>query len=396
MRCWWSVIVHLLSIGVVSTRPVAAQVARPSTRALAEFSRAIDSLRKRVGIPGMSAAIAFNDSVVWSQGYGYADRERGIPAKAQTPYEVASVSKPFGAVLMLRLVQEGKVSLDDPMSKYSTEYHSDSVLVRHVFTHTSSGVPGTAYVYDGDVFATLFDVVVKASGRRYREIVSNDILIPLGMNETSPGNDLQPGQPAMDALLGKANADRYDDVVSRLAKPYTIDSTGTVVPSREYLFQLSPANGIVSTVLDLAKFDRAIDHDVLISPATKRLMWMPARAPDGRAFPYALGWFVQDYDGERVIWHNGNLPNRYSALYLKLPEAGLSLFLLANSDALSMPFKLALGDISSSAFACAFRTIIARPGARAATSCALPDKMINDWRALHNYRLAMGSSQRNE
>jgi hypothetical protein len=63
------------------------------------------------------------------------------------------------------------------------------------------------------------------------------------------------------------------------------------------------------------------------------------------------------------LWHNGKLPNRYSALYLKLPEAGLSLFLLANSDALSMPFKLALGDISSSAFACAFRTIIA-PGRR--------------------------------
>jgi hypothetical protein len=95
---------------------------------------------------------------------------------------------------------------------------------------------------------------------------------------------------------------------------------------------------------------------------------------------------VQDYDGERVIWHNGNLPNRYSALYLKLPEAGLSLFLLANSDALSMPFKLALGDISNSAFACAFRTIIApRLVARPAVSCALPDKMINDWRALHNF-----------
>jgi CubicO group peptidase (beta-lactamase class C family) len=378
----------ILVLGAVHSGDIMAQAARPSAASLARFSHVLDSLRARVAIPGLSAAIAFDDSVIWSRGYGYADEERKIPATAHTPYEVASVSKPFGAVLLLRLVESGDVRLDDPMSKYSTDYRSDSVLVRHVLTHTSSGMPGTKYEYDGDAYANLFDVIVSASGRRYREILSNDILIPLGMNDTAPGNDLQAGQPAIDKLLGQENAARYDDVVSRLAPPYRIDSTGAVVRSHESLFQLSPANGVVSTVLDLAKFDAAIDHHALLSPATTRLMWTPAVSIDGNSFPYALGWFVQQYAGERIIWHNGNLPDRYSALYLKLPDSRLTLFLLANSDALSMPFKLAAGDISKSAFACAFLTIVdPATTARPDRDCMRGgDAMIDDWRAAHRVR----------
>jgi CubicO group peptidase (beta-lactamase class C family) len=186
------------------------------------------------------------------------------------------------------------------MSKYSSDYKTDVVRVRHVLTHTSEGVPGTAYQYNGDLSANLFDVIVKGSGRRYRELLSNDILLPLGMDETAPGNDLLPNQPAMQTLLGRENADRYAAIVGRLAIPYLIDSSGRTVRSQETLFGLSPANGVVSTVLDLAKFDSAIDRDILLPAGLKTAMWSPARAPDGRFFPYALGWFVQQYGGERL------------------------------------------------------------------------------------------------
>jgi CubicO group peptidase (beta-lactamase class C family) len=253
-----------------------------------------------------------------------------------------------------------------------------------VLTHTSEGVPGTRYEYNGDLFANLFDVIVKGSGRRYRELLSNEILLPLGMSETAPGNDLQPGQAAMEALLGKETANRYGAVVSRLAKPYRVDSTGAVVRSHETIFGLSPANGVVSTVLDLAKFDAAIDRDVLLPPATKAAMWTPALAPDGRSFPYGLGWFVQRYRSERLVWHNGNLPDRYSALYLKRPDSGLTLLLLANSDALSMPFKLAAGDVTRSAFACAFLTIVVALPADGCTESS--GTMVEAWRAAHRLK----------
>jgi len=371
--------------GATSNQAADAQ-RRPTERTLAEFRHALDSLRQRTLIPGLSAAIAFDDTLIWSEGFGYADLDQRIRATAHTPYEVASLSKPVGAILLLRLVEAGKLRLDDPIAKYSSDWKSDSVLIRHVFTMTSSAVPGTHYEYDGDKFATLFDPIVKASGRRYREIISNDILIPLGMTETAPGNDLRAGQLAMDELLGKENAARYDSVVARMAQSYRVDSAGTIKASKESMFGLSPANGIVSTVLDYAKFDAAVDQHRLLSPATTQMMWTPPRAPDGQPFPYAFGWFVQQYDNEKVIWHNGLLPDRYSALYLKLPDAKLSLFLLANSDALSMPFRLAAGDVSHSAFACAFITIVGPYDNRGAGPLcrARADSLITEWRHAHH------------
>jgi len=339
-------------VALLPLRPLSPQ--RPDARRIAAFDRALDSLRSRLRIPGLSAAIAYDDVVIWSRGYGFADVEHQVAATAHTPYNVASLSKPIGTVLLLRLVEQGKVNLDDPMSKYSTDYHGDSIHVRHVLTHTSGGVPGEHFEYNGDVFASLFDVIVKASGRRYRELVANDIMRPLGMTDSSPGNDIADNQPAMVQLLG-ADADaRYVEAMRNLAKPYKYDSSRRAVPSRETVFGLSPANGIVSSVLDFAKFDSALDRGRLLEPATQKMMWTPARTAAGERLPYALGWFVQDYAGLHLIWHNGYLPDRYSALYLKIPDRKLTLLLLANSDALSSPFKLAKGDLSPSAFACAF------------------------------------------
>src|SRR5437867_6339052 len=106
-------------LGALLPPEVNAQQVRPKESELRRFERVLDSLRQRVAIPGLSAAIVFDDSVIWSRGYGYADRDSQIAATPHTAYEVASLSKPFGAVLLLRLVHEGTVRLDDPMSKYS-------------------------------------------------------------------------------------------------------------------------------------------------------------------------------------------------------------------------------------------------------------------------------------
>jgi CubicO group peptidase (beta-lactamase class C family) len=380
---WRATLAAACAAIVLAVRGVAGQTP-PGAANLAAFDRAIDLLRTRLQIPGLSAAIVYDGTVIWSGGYGFADLEHRVPATPHTPYEVASLSKPIAAVLLLRLVEQGKVSLDDPMSKYSTDYHGDSIHVRHVFTHTSAGVPGERFEYDGDAFATLFDVVVKGSGRRYRELMSNDVMVPLGMTDSSPGNDLADGQPAMVTLLG-ANADgRYVAAMRNLAHPYAVDSAGRVVPTHETIFGLSPANGVVSSVLDLAKFDSALDRHALLTPATEQMMWTPARTSHGERLPYALGWFVQDYAGQHLIWHNGYLPDRYSALYLKDPERRLTLILLANSDALSSPFKLAKGDVLRSAFACAFLLHVVGIDDHGPESCATrSEAAIVAWRATH-------------
>jgi hypothetical protein len=91
----------------------------------------------------------------------------------------------------------------------------------------------------------------------------------------------------------------------------------------------------------------------LTSASTRTIAWTPFRLAPGRDAPYALGWFVQSTVAGRAVWHYGQWPT-FSSLILKLPDRGLTLILLANSDGLSGRFPLALGDIAVSPFARAF------------------------------------------
>jgi CubicO group peptidase (beta-lactamase class C family) len=98
----------------------------------------------------------------------------------------------------------------------------------------------------------------------------------------------------------------------------------------------------------------ALDSGRLVSPASRAAMMAPARAPDGRALPYGIGWYVQQHAGRTLVWHAGWWPEAYSALYLKVPEEGVTLILLANSDGLTAPFGLETGDVTASIFARTF------------------------------------------
>jgi hypothetical protein len=111
----------------------------------------------------------------------------------------------------------------------------------------------------------------------------------------------------------------------------------------------------VSTVRDLARFDAALDSSLLLREETLAVAWSnTANAERSAVFPTGLGWFVQSYKGEPIVWHFGLIPNAYSSLILKLPSRRLTLILLANSDGLSAPFQLDQGDVTRSLFATVF------------------------------------------
>ncbi len=329
----------------------------PDHERITRFESQIRFFQELLKIPGISAGIVKDQRLVWAKGFGYADYKK-TEATPATPYQIASVSKTFGATLLMQLVESGKVSLDDPMSKYSDQYKSDLVKVRHVLTHTSEGdVPGEHYEYNGDIFENLFDVIVKGSGKRYRLLLSENILQKLKTADTSPGNDLDDpdaNHMAMIQLLGADNEKNYVEALRRMAKSYRLYGDGEIVQTSDYRRGLGPSNGIVSSVVDLAKYDAALDSHLFLRKETQELMWTPAVSTKGDTLPYGYGWFTQKYRGLRLIWHNGNLPDLYSSLIVKVPEKHITLILLANSDALSSPFKLALGDITRSVFACGF------------------------------------------
>jgi Beta-lactamase len=114
----------------------------------------------------------------------------------------------------------------------------------------------------------------------------------------------------------------------------------------------------VSTVRDLARFDNALNDAVLLRPESLATAWSPANF-GGAPLPTGLGWFVQTYQGERIIWHFSHIPDAYSALMLKMPARQLTLIMLANSDGLSTGANLEQGDVTVSPFVKIFLRLFA-------------------------------------
>src|SRR5215510_5186891 len=140
----------------------------PDSARLAHLETLLESLRQELKIPAYSAAIVKDQKVIWAKGFGYADVENKIPATEHTAYHLASLTKTFASTILMQLVQEGKVKLDDPVSKYGIVLESDGVIrVRHLLSHTSEGNPGEQYRYNGNRFAELDKVVQKATGRSF-------------------------------------------------------------------------------------------------------------------------------------------------------------------------------------------------------------------------------------
>src|SRR5688572_32639494 len=154
---------------------------------IARFETLLESLRQELKIPAYSAAIVKDQKVIWAKGFGYADVENKVPATEHTAYHLASLTKTFASTILMQLVQDGKIKLDDPVSKYGITLESPGVItVRHLFSHTSAGNPGEQYRYNGHRFAELDKVVERASGKSFAELLIANILDPLGMNETAP------------------------------------------------------------------------------------------------------------------------------------------------------------------------------------------------------------------
>jgi len=344
----------LLTIGLViallaGCGTPAPKPAEVSAGTWEEFEAKLDYLRQEMKIPGMSAAVVKDGQLVWARGLGYADVENHVPATPETPYHLASVTKTFAAVIIMQLVQEGKLSLDDPVSRYGVNLpEGDKVLVRHLMSHTSEGTPGQRFQYNGFRYGQLSQVVQAATGRSLQEWVYERIIQPLGMENTAPS------PPA--ACTGLSFAPTCERVYAALTRLYFLDVDLNPVPgiNRD---EFNAGAGLMSTVVDLAKFDAALDANTLVTAATKKLMWTPTVSNSGQKLPYGLGWFTQSYRGTRLIWHSGFSPPSTSALFLKLPDEGLTFIALANTDLLSRNYQAGHGDaydVLSSLVALAF------------------------------------------
>ena len=339
-------IASLVLVGIaVSVQPVCAQGVGLS---FSVFEQYLESFRVEAGIPGMSAAILRDGAVVWDHGFGRQDVDANVFATPDTPYAIGQLSQAFGSTLLLRkCIDQSYARLTDRVVRWVPQYPEPLTTLTQLLSHTSLG--GT-YQYAPDRFAALTGVVEECVDINYTEVLADEVFDFLAMTRSVPGQTYTSASAEDVNRLGQARVDRYRSVLRDIAVPYRVVSRRATRNLEFPARRLDAADGIVSTVRDLEKFDLALDTGLLLQPSTRDLAWTQVYA-GSVPLPTGLGWFVQAYNGQPIIWQFGSVEGAYSSLIVKVPNRRLTFILLANSDQLSAPFTLSAGDVTSSTFA---------------------------------------------
>lgn len=292
-------------------------------------------------IPGVAISVIKNGKIIKSKGYGLASVEFNIPATTETVFEIGSVSKQITAAAIMLLVEDGKIDLDEKISKYlpDTPEAWKDVTVRHLLTHTS-GIqsytrlggfelskrykvgdlikelgqhslefePGSSYRYSNSGYSLLGYVIESASGKSYWEFLRERIFNPLKMNSTA---DRDP------QFIIRNRATGYEWENGRLV-------------GRDYeLTDLFSAGAIVSTVGDLAKWDIALRGETLLSKESKAESWKPYKLNNGKENSYGLGWNITEFRGQKLLRHGGQTAG-FAANISRYTDADLSVIVLTN------------------------------------------------------------------
>lgn len=311
----------------------------------AELRLAVREYLEQNRVTGCSVAIAQDGRIVFAEGFGYANVEVRAPATAETVYRLASVSKPITAVGILRLVEEGKLRLDEDIRTYLPEFpdKGKKITVRQLLNHTSGirhyqGLESLRNVhYDGPIPAL--------------EIFRNDPLV------SDPGTEYHYSTYAytvLAAIMEKVSKKTFPDYMrDAVWRPAGMETAGVedqrrIVLNRASGYFLGPdgewqnavdvdlsykwgGGGQVGTVLDLCSFGNALLEGRLLSKRTLDEMWTPSKLSNGSTIPYGLGWGVTTYRGERLYSHNGAQQGARSSLWI-LPERRVVIAVLTNYE----------------------------------------------------------------
>jgi len=318
------------------------------------FESYLESLRIQTGIPGMSAALVQDGQIVWERGFGFQNLEARVRATPDTPYPIADMSQTLSAVLVLQCAEQRKLALDDAARRYGASVPESAATLRQILNHTSAGTPGESFHYDPERYSQLTQVVESCVPQPYRKTVAVNVLERLGMRDSVPGRDLVDANALTERLFADEVLERYRGVLERLAIPYKVDKRGRATRTELPLEGINAATGLITTIRDFARFDAALDETILLRDETLHVAWSNAVNSQQTTLPTGLGWFVQSYRGEPVVWHFGMVSNAYSSLIVKLPSRRVTFILFANSDALSSTVNLDAGDVTRSVFATLF------------------------------------------
>jgi CubicO group peptidase (beta-lactamase class C family) len=324
--------------------------ADPDAFVLDRFGEYLESLRAQVFIPGLAATVVGTNDILWERGFGRQDLESAIAASPITPFHLDSDTQLFAAAMTLRCVESGRLSLDDKVGKFRPGSPDADATLAHILTHTSETAGGLVFSYRPDRLEPLWPAIKACENGSFRKTLSS-LLNQMAMVDSVPGPDVATLAPPAEGIPAPADLERYKRTLTRLAIPYAVDAQGRATPSRYTATTLTPGTGLISTVRDIARFDLALRRGIIVRLDTLTNAWQAPVGSKGQRLPHGLGWFVQNSNGQPVVWQFGTGDNGSSSLIVTLPARGLTVILLANSNGLAKTSPaLSSGDLTASPF----------------------------------------------
>jgi CubicO group peptidase (beta-lactamase class C family) len=311
----------------------------------------LDALREQAAIPGMSGVVLQDGVPARWYAFGRQDVDTNERATTATPYFINGLTQTLGSTMLLkRCVEDNGVAISERVASWNPAFAEPEPTIADLLAHRSRT---GAFLFDPSRFAALTPILEQCADVPFAQVLETEVFGRLGMTSSVPSRALAGVAPAAAPGFDAATLQRYTAVMQRVATPYRVDRGGRATRSEHLGAPPTMADGVISTVEDLARFDAAVSHDVLIHAPARIAAWTNVAG-----LPTGLGWFVQGYNGEPVVWQFGVAKDAYSSMIIKLPSRDITLILLANSDGLSAPFALDKGDVTASPFARTFLRLI--------------------------------------
>jgi CubicO group peptidase (beta-lactamase class C family) len=304
-----------------------------------------DSVRaemERQSVPGVAVAVAKNGEVIKAAGYGLANVEHRVPVAPETIFQSGSLGKQFTAAAVMLLIEDGKLSLSDPIAKYLPDAPESwrAITVYQLLTHTS-GIPdytagtldlrrdytedelarlafglelefpaGARWNYSNTGYLLLGIVIRKASGRFYADLLRERVFDPLGMKT--------------------ARVISEEDIVLNRAAGYRL--VNGALKNQEWVapqLNTTADGSLYLSVLDLIAWDEGLSAKAILKPESWARVFEPARLSSGKTFPYGFGWSLDEVAGQEVHQHGGAWQGFRSSIARYLGD-GLTVVVLAN------------------------------------------------------------------
>ena len=353
---------------LLAAAPLAAQKAQDlPPDVIKKIEDIVRQEQSRMKIPGLSVAIAVDNKLRYSKGFGMSDLENSVPAKANTVYRTASIAKSMTATAVMQLAEQGKLDLDLSVQKYCPAFPEKQwpVTARQLLGHLggvrhyakpgeASGTahydtiveslalfkdepllhePGTKYIYTTYGYSVLGCAIEGASGMTYEDYMREQVFKRAGMNDTGPDNFrlVIPNRSRGYMKLEERTYSRLPEAVKRYAKIGEIYNASLHDTSMKV-----PGGGIVSTAEDLVRFAIAINTGAMVKRDTLNQMWTRQKTRGGEGIDYGFGWGIgETNEGYKVVSHSGGQAGT-STLLVLLPEKGLAIAVMSNLEGASL------------------------------------------------------------